>query len=163
MLNHRAALDSTNPAAVIFPSALGRRARRAIRFFAGIFNPLVLAIAGTRMMPIAGVLHHRGWRTGRDYSTPVGMRRAGDVFFVPLTFGEMSHWYRNVKAAASATVRYGGRVELVDSPQVVEWADAVQAFPRYERVLFRAIGITYFLRLTVQAGARATESGPPAR
>ena len=77
------------------PRGLGPRAGAVIRFLGRIFNPLVLAVAGRRWMPIVGVLHHRGWRTPRAYVTPVGMCRAGEPFFVPLTIGDASLWYRN--------------------------------------------------------------------
>src|SRR2546426_7479234 len=65
---------------------IGPRARRAIRFVAGFVNPLVLLIAGRRWMPIVGILHHRGRRSGRIYASPLGMRPAPGGFVIPLTF-----------------------------------------------------------------------------
>src|SRR5438046_1560677 len=127
---------------------LGPRARRVIRFAAGFVNPLVLPLAGRRWMPIVGILHHRGRRTGRMYASPLGMRPAGDGFVIPLTFSEHSAWYQNVVAAGRGVVTYGGRNHEVGSPEVVDFAVAAPAFPRYERLQFRAIGITQFLRLT---------------
>ncbi len=150
MANHESGLESLTPSRV--PSAL-------IRLLAKIFNPLVLAIAGRRWMPIVGVLHHHGWRTDRVYATPVGMRRAGDVFLIPLTLGDQSRWYRNVRAAGGAVVAYGGRRTKVGSPNVVGWDEASSAFPRYERALFRGVGIRYFLRLSVDL-TRPQPGGP---
>ena len=143
MLNHESAYESMTPSPI--PSALGSR---GIRFFGRIFNPLVLAVAGRRWMPLVGILHHRGWRTGRAYATPVGMRRAGDHFFVPLTLGDESHWYRNVRAAGKTTVTYRGHTTQVAWPEVAEWEEAMSAFPRYERKLFRRVGIRHFLKLS---------------
>src|SRR5256884_4919517 len=127
---------------------LGPRARRVIRFAAGFVNPLVLLLAGRRWMPIVGILHHRGRRTGRMYASPLGMRPAGDGFVTPLTFSEHSAWYQTVVAAGRGVVTSGGRNHEVGSPEVVDFAVAAPAFPRYERLQFRAIGITQFLRLT---------------
>ena len=127
---------------------LGPRARRAIRFVAGFVNPLVLLIAGRRWMPIVGILHHRGRRSGRTYASPLGMRPAPGGFVIPLTFSEHAAWYQNVLAAGHAVVTYGGRDHEVRGPEVVDFAAAAPAFPRYERLQFRAIGITQFLRLT---------------
>src|SRR2546430_3022328 len=127
---------------------LGPRARRVIRFAAGFVNPLVLLLAGRRWMPIVGILHHRGRRTGRMYASPLGMRPVGDGFLIPLTFSEHSAWYQNVVSAGRGVVTYGGRNHEVGSPEVVDFAVAAPAFPRYERLQFRAIGITQFLRLT---------------
>ncbi len=56
MLNHQFGLDPASP----IPSALGRRGPAVIRFFARVFNPGVLAIAGRRWMPTVGILYHQG-------------------------------------------------------------------------------------------------------
>jgi deazaflavin-dependent oxidoreductase (nitroreductase family) len=129
--------------------SLGPRARRIVRFVAAFVNPLVLLIAGRRWMPVVGILRHRGRRSGRNYATPIGMRPLGDGFVIPRTFSENAAWYLNIKAAGGATVRYLGRTyELVD-PQVVDYATARPAFPSYELLQFRLIGINEYLRLRV--------------
>ncbi|MFI5039504.1 MAG: DHA2 family efflux MFS transporter permease subunit [Solirubrobacterales bacterium] len=136
--------------------SLGPRARRVVRFVAAFVNPLVLLIAGRRWMPVVGILRHRGRRTGRVYSTPIGMRPLGDSFVIPRTFSDNAAWYRNIEAAGSATVKYLGRTyELVD-PQVVDFATARPAFPRYELLQFRLIGINEYLRLRI-----SEEEKPP--
>ena len=67
----------------------GPRARRLIRAVTRVVNPLVLRIAGRRHMPIVGIMHHRGRKTGRPYATPLGVRPAvGGGFVMPLTFSE---------------------------------------------------------------------------
>ena len=68
---------------------LGPRARRLIRSAARVVNPLVLRFAGGRHMPVLGVLHHRGRRTGREYTTPLGIRpEEGGGLVVHLSFCE---------------------------------------------------------------------------
>src|SRR5947208_11251704 len=109
---------------------LGPRARRVIRFAAGFVNPLVLPLAGRRWMPIVGVLHHRGRRTGRVYASPLGMRPYAGAFVMPLTFSERAGWYQNVLVAGGAVVTYGGRQHEVTSPEVIDFAAAAPAFPR---------------------------------
>ena len=126
---------------------LGPRARRVVRSAARAVNPLVLKIAGQRWMPILGTLHHRGRRTGRPYATPLGMRPLGDSFFLPRTFGDNAAWYQNVLAAGWCVVTYLGKDYTVVQPEVVDIAIAAPAFPRYERLQFRLIGINEFLRL----------------
>jgi EmrB/QacA subfamily drug resistance transporter/deazaflavin-dependent oxidoreductase (nitroreductase family) len=128
---------------------LGPRVRSVVRFVAAFVNPLVLVFAGRRWMPVVGILRHRGRRTGRTYSTPIGMRPLGDSFVIPRTFSENAAWYQNVKVAGGATVKYLGReYELVD-PVVVDYATAKPAFPRYELLQFRLIGINEYLRLRI--------------
>ena len=123
--------------------------RRAVRAAARFVNPLVVLIAGRRWMPILGILRHTGRRSGRVYSTPLGMRRLGGSFFIPRTFGDHAGWHRNLLAAGSVSATYRGHAYSLDGPEVVDFAAAAPAFPGYERALFRLIGIDDFLRLRV--------------
>jgi hypothetical protein len=69
------------------------RARRA--FFAPLtrlLNPTIRRIAGRSGVPLLGLVSHRGRRSGRTYSTPVGVGSTGEAFLIPLTFGSSSDW-----------------------------------------------------------------------
>jgi deazaflavin-dependent oxidoreductase (nitroreductase family) len=137
--------------------SLGPRARRVVRFAAAFVNPIVLLIAGRSWMPIVGILRHRGRRSGRLYATPIGMRRLGDSIVIPRTFGDNAAWYLNINTAGKATVKYrGATIQLVE-PDVVDYTTAKPAFPRYELLLFRLIGINEYLRLRIGAGAADKE------
>ena len=139
---------------------LGPRARRTVRLVARFVNPLVLLIAGRRWMPVVGILRHRGRRSGREYTTPIGMRPLGDGFVIPRTFGDNAAWYQNVKAAGEGRIRYLGRDYRVVDPQVVDYATARPAFPRYELAQFRLIGINEYMRLRVlPADINQTDKG----
>src|SRR5260370_33858541 len=111
---------------------LGPKARRVVRFAARLINPLVLAIAGRRWMPILGVLHHQGRQSGRMYATPPGMRPHGDTFLMPRTFGKNSAWYLNVQAAGWCLVTYTGRDYTPSATQGVHHAPAPPPFPPHE-------------------------------
>ena len=126
---------------------LGPRTRRAVRSVARFVNPAALLIAGRRWMPILGILHHRGRRSGRLYRTPLGMRPLTDRFFLPRTFGDDAAWYRNVLASGGCVVTYRGIDYRLVEPEVVGYATAAAAFPRYELLQFRLIGIDEFLQL----------------
>jgi deazaflavin-dependent oxidoreductase (nitroreductase family) len=129
---------------------LGPRARAVIRFVARFVNPLILLVAGRRWMPVVGVLHHRGRSSGRLYATPLGMRRLGASFVMPLTFSESAAWYRNLEAAGTCDVTYLGRRHALVDPRVVDYAAAALAFPRYELWQFRLIGINEYLVMRVK-------------
>jgi len=129
---------------------LGTRTRAVIRFVARFVNPLTLLVAGRRWMPIVGVLHHRGRRSGRIYATPLGMRRLGDTVVMPLTFSESAAWYRNLRAAGTCEVTYLGRRYTLADPRVVDYTAAAPAFPRYELWQFRVIGIDEYLVMRVK-------------
>jgi deazaflavin-dependent oxidoreductase (nitroreductase family) len=136
---------------------LGPRARSIVRSGARLINPLILLIAGRRWMPILGVLHRRGRLSGRMYATPLGMRPLGGAFVIPRTFGENAAWYLNVRAAGWAVATYQGRDYTLIDPKVVDYATAAPAFPRYELLQFRVVGINEYLRLR-QAPAGWSES-----
>ena len=126
---------------------LGPTARSVVRFAAGLINPLTLLVAGRRWMPIVGVLGHQGRVSGRMYHSPLGMRHLGDSFVMPLTFGESAAWYRNIRAAGWCVVRYMGRDYTLVRPEVIDYAAAAPAFPRYELLQFRLVGINEYLRM----------------
>jgi deazaflavin-dependent oxidoreductase (nitroreductase family) len=140
-------MTTTHP--TIHTTSLGPRTRRAVRSIARFVNPVILRIAGRPWMPIVGILHHRGRQSGWTYSTPLGMRRLGDHFVMPRTFGENAAWYRNVLAAGGAVVTYLGTDYTLVEPEVIDYATAAPAFPRYERLQFRLIGINEYLRLRI--------------
>jgi deazaflavin-dependent oxidoreductase (nitroreductase family) len=126
---------------------LGPRARRLIRSIARVVNPVVLRFAGGRHLPVLGVIHHSGRRTGQRYATPLGIRPAAGGFVMPLTFGEAAGWYRNVRAAGWCVITWRGDDHTVASPVIVDSATALPAFPRYERLALRLIGIRQFVWL----------------
>jgi deazaflavin-dependent oxidoreductase (nitroreductase family) len=122
--------------------------RRAAKAVANRLNPLVLLVAGRWWTPMIGVLHHRGMRTGRVYSTPLMLRTLGQVVYVPRTFGAHAGWYRNLMVAGSVDIQYRGKRFTSGHPEVVPFTDAAPAFPRYERAMFRLLGISEFVKLS---------------
>jgi deazaflavin-dependent oxidoreductase (nitroreductase family) len=127
---------------------LGPRTRRLIRSVARLVNPVVLRIAGRRHMPVVGIVHHRGRKTGRSYATPLGIRpAAAGGFVMPLTFGEAAGWYRNIVATGWCVITWRGQDHAVASPVIVGRGTALPAFPRYERLALRLIGINEFVWL----------------
>lgn len=108
----------------------GPRTRRLIRAVARAVNPLVLQIAGRRHMPILGIVHHRGRKTGRSYATPLGVRPAvGGGFVIPLTFSDASHRHQNIRAAGGCVITYQGVDYAVARPTVVDRATAGRHIP----------------------------------
>jgi deazaflavin-dependent oxidoreductase (nitroreductase family) len=123
------------------------------RFNRAVFNRAVVRLAGRRGAPIA-LVRHRGRRSGRDYTTPVVAVRAGEQFFIALTYGPGTDWCRNVLAAGGATLIAGGIAYAVRAPEIAGQADALPAFPLLLRLGCRLLGIREFLALT------AASSGP---
>ncbi len=110
-------------------------------------NPVIVALAGSRALRSFAVLHHQGRRSGRAYATPVSARPIAGGFMIPLTFGEGSDWYQNVRAAGGCTIRWNGVDYAVVDPEIVELETARPAFARIEQALLPLLGIERFVRV----------------
>lgn len=86
------------------------------------------------------------------------MRRQGERFYMPRTFGEDAGWYRNLVAAGSCRVTYLGRDYTLVNPRLVDYDAAQRAFPRYERWQFRLLGINQFVSLCIASRASIEEA-----
>ena len=64
-----------------------------------VFNPLAMPIASSGLIPVWGVIRHRGRKSGRAFATPVALAATRDGFVVPLPWGDRTDWCRNVFAA----------------------------------------------------------------
>jgi deazaflavin-dependent oxidoreductase (nitroreductase family) len=123
------------------------RPHGALRGATRLFNPLVLLLAGTRFLPLYGVIEHRGRHSGKVFHTPVVVRPTGDGFLVPMPWGVGTDWYRNVRAAGGCVIRWKGRDYPVGQPEVVDAAAAGAAFSAFERAQVSRFGIDHFLHL----------------
>jgi deazaflavin-dependent oxidoreductase (nitroreductase family) len=109
---------------------------------------LALLLAGTRFLPLYGVIEHRGRHTGKPFRTPVVVRPTGDGFVVPMPWGTRTDWYRNVRAAGACVIRWKGRdYPLVQPDVIADPAAAGARFGAFERAMMPRLGITHFLRL----------------
>src|SRR5687767_14833947 len=97
-----------------------------------LFNPLVLTFSGRRG-PYA-VVRHVGRRSGRPYVTPVVAASLGDDFVIPLPFGTEADWCCNIQAAGQCTLQRGGITYALTTPQVIDQASALPAFPAPARL-----------------------------
>ena len=127
--------------------AINRSAHVLLSVGTRYLNPLMQSLAGSSRLPMLAVLSHRGRRSGRAYTTPVGARPIRDGYVIPLTFGARADWFRNVQTAGGCMIRWkGANYPLID-PIVVDWATVRSAFYPVERVLVPLIGIEQFVLL----------------
>jgi len=103
------------------------RSYAAVRTAARVLNPLVLSLAGTRFLPLYGVIEHHGRRSGKAYRTPVVVRPTSDGFVVPMPWGERTDWYRNVRAAGECVLRWRGRDYDMVRPELIDGPASAQA------------------------------------
>jgi deazaflavin-dependent oxidoreductase (nitroreductase family) len=134
----------------------------AVRGVTRIVNPLVLKLAGTRLLPLYGVIVHRGRRSGKVYRTPVVVRPTRDGFIVPMPWGERTDWYRNVRAAGECVIHWKGRAYSLVQPELMEGPTAARAsFSAFERAISARLGINQYLHLRLRP--RNQERGQGAR
>jgi hypothetical protein len=126
------------------------RVRLVLKPMTKVLNPIIGKLAGRRHVPIAQ-LHHIGRRSGISHLTSVGARLTSGVVLIPLTFGNLSDWARNVYAAGGCSVHINGAAYHVVHPQFLGVADAEPAtrvsFHAVERLVFKVLGIKQFMRL----------------
>jgi len=83
---------------------------------AKVLNPIVSPLA-ERMRPFA-VLHHKGRRSGREYSTPVqAYPTKSGGFVVALGYGYNSDWALNLLAAGGGSATRQGKRYVLTNPR----------------------------------------------
>ena len=83
------------------------------------FNKVAVRVAGHRHLPWAA-LHHRGRRSGKEYTTPVAPVTTDSTFVIPLAWGRDTDWVRNIEAAGGCTIRWKGVTYECTAPTFVD-------------------------------------------
>ncbi|WP_051574991.1 nitroreductase family deazaflavin-dependent oxidoreductase [Mycobacterium sp. URHB0044] len=129
------------------PGTWPRPLLRAIRVWNKyLLNPIMGTFAG-RKNSYAGAIRHVGRKSGKQYSTPVGVVRAQDEFVIPLAYGTRVDWLQNVIAAGRATVTAEGETRDVTEPEVIDAATALPMLPARQRQTYERIGIAQYLKV----------------
>jgi deazaflavin-dependent oxidoreductase (nitroreductase family) len=125
-------------------------------------NPMMLKLAGREKFHTAAQIRHVGRRSGRPFVTPVSARLSDGVAVIPLTFGNVSDWAKNIRAAGGCEIRFAGREYVASNPQFVDGPSIRpllrSLFKRRERVMFKMLGIVQFIRLDVTPVAEQTST-----
>lgn len=126
----------------------GARRRAGFLQLTKVFNKAVLLLAGTPLLPLYGVLEHRGRRSGKTFHTPVVVRLATDGrFIVPMPWGLTTDWYRNIQTAGECGMRWQGRRYQLRNPEVIDRTTARAAFNGFTAGAMERFGIELCLRL----------------
>lgn len=130
---------------------------RVTRGLARASAPVGRLMAGQRLLPLWGIVHYQGRKSGRDLSTPVQIRATDDSFVIALPWGDGTQWVRNVMAAGRCTVSWAGSDHEADSPQVLSLEEAT-AFTHWQRAILGVMRIDQFLRLRRVSAASGGDS-----
>ena len=118
-----------------------------IRTATRLFNPVAMLFAGTRLLPLYGVIYHRGRRSGKEFRTPVVVRATTGGFIVPMPWGEGTDWFRNVRAAGGCVIRWKGRSYEMTDAEVLDAESVYSDFGPTERAGMQRFGIKKVARL----------------
>jgi hypothetical protein len=91
--------------------------------------------------------------------TPVITAAVTDGFLIPLAYGDVSDWYRNLKGAGQGTLKWQGKLYAIASPELVDDELASAAFPSRWRSQLERFGVTRFVKVQVIASADAVAEG----
>jgi hypothetical protein len=72
-----------------------------------VFNRFTMLLAGTRLLPLYGVLVHRGRRSGKTFRTPVVVRPTNDGFIIPMPWGQGTDWAAFSPVEQAGMTRFG--------------------------------------------------------
>ena len=94
----------------------GQRSR-AIRLFSKrVLNPIALVFAGRAGIPYA-VLFHVGRHSGKSYATPLLAQPVTRGWLIPLTYGKVTDWYRNIEQAGECHIQWQGQSFFARKPE----------------------------------------------
>ncbi len=93
------------------------------------------------------LLHHRGHRSGRAYSTPITALPDGEFFWISLAFGQDSGWARNILAAGECVLRYRAADYHLVEPVVVDSSSVRSQLPPLMRFGLPLMGVHNVLRM----------------
>lgn len=119
-----------------------RRLNRAV------INPGAMRRAG-RSGAFASVIRHVGRSSGTRYETPIVAIPTDDGFVVPLTYGVVADWLKNVFASGSAVIVSDGRAHPVHRPELVPFVEGARHVPSSERRILRLYGVDQVLRVRI--------------
>ena len=121
--------------------------RRLLVRLAHVTGPIALRIAGSGLIPVWGVLHHTGRKSGKAYATPLAILATPDGLVLPLPFGERTDWCRNVRASGGGILHWRGADHRVVQPEIIDAAMATPALNAVLRRFVQVLGIKNFLRV----------------
>jgi len=101
---------------------LGHERSAPPRLLIQVTEPLAVVFAGRRWMPLWGIIHHRGRRSGTEYATPIATIPTVDegLILIGLPWGLHTNWARNVVAAGGATLTLRGGRHTATDPRIVD-------------------------------------------
>jgi hypothetical protein len=109
-----------------------------------VSNWLFLKISGRRLRAYS-IVRHVGRTSGTEYRNPVSAYPLGDGFVIAVLYGVQSQWVRNVIAVGRFVLRTKNSDVSLERPEIIAAAQALPAFPPWQRVMLKSRNIQAFV------------------
>jgi len=109
-----------------------------------VSNRIFLKISGRRLRAYS-IVRHVGRTSGSEYHNPVSAYPLGDGFVIAVLYGIRSQWVRNVMAVGRFVLRTKNRDYALERPEIIPPAQALPAFPLWQRVMLKGRNIQAFV------------------
>lgn len=95
----------------------------------------------------AGIIHHVGRTSGREYQTPVGITPIDDTYVIVLPYGTRPDWVKNVLSAGTASLTHEGATHTVKQPEVIPTGDVLESLDESDQKAQGWFNVDQCLRL----------------
>lgn len=121
---------------MVLPRWLARVNRR--------FTNRLLGLIPRRLSPFV-IVHHRGRRSQRPYSTLAAAFRTPTGFVLTPTYGPETDWVRNILAAGTFDIDRRGEIHHLSNANLVPRRDAWPHLPGPIRLAMRVLGVHWYV------------------
>ena len=108
------------------------------------FTNRVLGLIPRRWSPFV-IVHHRGRRSQRTYSTLAAAFRTPTGFVLTPTYGPDADWVRNILAAGSFDLDRRGEMHRLANARLIPRNEAWPHLPLPVRLAMRLLGVKWYL------------------
>lgn len=93
------------------------------------------------------IIRHVGRKSGKEYETPLVIRRSKNGFVAELNYGAKVDWHKNVKSANNCKVLWHRKTYTINGIKPLDTATIMAAFPLPMRAILRLGGRHEFIEL----------------
>lgn len=114
-----------------------------------ITNPALMRIAGTTNTSFA-VIIHIGRISGKQYKTPIIVRKVNEGFVAALTYGPTVNWYQNILKAQRCSVLWHKRQYTINKIESLSTDKGLATFPSPFNKILKLRGTKDFILLKIR-------------
>lgn len=114
-----------------------------------VTNPLLMHIAGKTNTSFA-VISHIGRSSGKQYKTPIIVRKVDEGFVAALTYGPTVNWYQNIIKAQHCSILWHKKNYDINKVATITSEKGLAAFPPPFNIILKKRGTKNFILLKTE-------------